>query len=189
VVRRKRVFTRRRDRSLLVSLFPEEVQLLAVAARDVLPTIGEPPDGKLRDRLYPRAYLDPTEEVAQADYDALVHDDLVSSRRAALELVAATAEHAEANARGIVELTLSPEQEEQWLTAVNDARLVIGTVLGVTDDPDDDTSYVPGDPRYELGVVYHFLTVLHGELVDLLLDELGPGGSDDDAPGLDGDPD
>ena len=66
---------------------------------------------------------------------------------------------------------MPPDEEMQWLTAVNDARLVIGTALGVTEDAD--TDYEPGDPRFEYGVLYGWLTQLHFELVTLLLDEIG----------------
>ena len=81
------------------------------------------------------------------------------------------------NAKGLVEITLRPDEELQWLTAVNDARLVIGTALGITED--DDSEYEPDDPRFEYGVLYGWLTQLHFELVVLLLDEIGEAGSDD----------
>jgi hypothetical protein len=80
----------------------------------------------------------------------------------------------------VVELTLGPEEEMQWLTGVNDARLVIGTALGVTED--GDTEYERDDPRFEYGVLYGWLTALHFELVSLLLDEIGDTGTDDIAP-------
>ncbi len=143
----------------------------------MLSIVEEPPAGEVRDRLYPRAYLDPTEESAQAEYDALVHDDLVQARRSALGVIVDSLDGAEANRKGVVEIVLGPDQEMQWLTAINDARLVIGTALGVTEDAD--TDYEPGDPRFEYGVLYAWLTQLHFELVSLLLDEIGEGGSDD----------
>ncbi len=78
----------------------------------------------------------------------------------------------------MIEITLRSEDELQWLTAVNDARLVIGTVLGVTED--DDTDYARDDPRFDYGVLYGWLTQLHFELVTVLLDEIGEAGSDDE---------
>ena len=173
----RRTFTRARTGVLTVRLYTQEVELLAMTARDMMSIVEEPPDGDVRDRLYPRAYLDPTEEKAQGEYDAVVHDDLVASRRAALGVIVAGLEGAAPNSKGLVEVALEPDQEMQWLTAVNDARLVIGTALDVTEDTD--TDYEPGDPRFEYGVLYAWLTQLHFELVTLLLDEIGEAGTDD----------
>jgi len=172
----RRAFRRNRRGLVVVALHTEEVELLSMTARDMMSIVEEPPDGAVRDRLYPRAYLDPTEETAQSEYDALVHDDLVRDRRAAFQAIVAALDAAVPNARGQVEITLGAEQELQWMTAVNDARLVIGTALGVTEDLD--TDFEPGDPRFEYGVLYSWLTGLHFELVSLLLDEIGEAGSD-----------
>ncbi len=168
----------------MVTLHAPEVELLAMTVRDMMTIIQEPPEGEVRDRLYPRAYLDPTEEAAQGEFDALVHDDLVRSRAAALQAILGGLEAAAPNTRGLIKVVLRPEQEMQWLTAVNDARLVIGTALGVSED--GDTEYARDDPRFEYGVLYSWLTQLHFELVTLMLDEIGAAGSDDgdgDEPG------
>jgi hypothetical protein len=173
----RRTFTRKRDGTLVVTLYGQEVELLAMTARDMMTIVEEPPEGEVADRLYPRAYLDPTEETAQGEFDALVRDDLVRGRRRALEMIVDGLDAAEPNARGVIEIELAPDEELQWLTAVNDARLVIGTALGVTEE--SDTDYEPGDPRFEYGVLYRWLTQLHFELVVLMLDEIGEAGSDD----------
>jgi hypothetical protein len=174
----RRPFARNRGGALVVTLYTQEVDLLVMTARDMMTIVEEPP-AEVRDRLYPRAYLDPTEEAAQGEFDRLVRDDLVRARKSALETIADGLEAAEPNKRGLIEVTLKTEEEMQWLTAVNDARLVIGTALGVTDDEDDDTDYEPGDPRFEYGVLYAWLTQLHLELTTVLLDEIGEAGSDD----------
>jgi hypothetical protein len=161
-------------------LYAQEAELLAMTARDMAEVVEEPPDGAVRDRLYPRAYLDPTEEDAQKEFDAVVHNDLVNARKRAFEAIASGLEAGEPNRRGMIELTLGPEQEAQWLTGMNDARLVIGTALDVTEE--GDTEYERDDPRYEYGLLYHWLTALHFELVSLLLDEVGETGTDDAAP-------
>ena len=182
----RRTFARsRRDGTLVVTLHEPEVELLAMTARDMMSIVQEPPDGEVRDRLYPRAYLDPTEEAAQSEYDALVHDDLVRSRGAALEAIVGSLEAAVPNKRGLVEIALRPEQETQGLTAMNDARLVIGTALGVSED--GDTDFERDDPRFEYGVLYSWLTQLHFELVSLMLDEIGEAGSGDIDDGVTGD--
>lgn len=173
----RRIFERTRDGTLVVTLYTQEVELLAMTARDMMTIVEEPPDGEVRDRLYPRAYLDPTEETAQGEYDALVHDDLVQARRDAFSTIVDGLDAATPNRRGLVEISLLPDHEMQWLTAVNDARLVVGTALGITED--SDTDFAPGDPRFEYGVLYSWLTGLHFELVSVLLDEIGEDGSDD----------
>jgi hypothetical protein len=173
----RRAFARARDGSLRVALSSEEAALLVLTARDMATLVEEPPDDAVRDRLYPRAYLDPTEESAQQEFDAVVHGELVGARKRAFESIASRLEAAEPNRRGVVELTLGRDEEAQWLTGVNDARLVIGTALGVTED--GDTEYERDDPRFEYGVLYGWLTALHFELVSLLLDEIGEGGTDD----------
>jgi hypothetical protein len=172
----RRTFKRARDGTLKVALYAQEAELLAMTARDMMTIVEEPPPGEVRDRLYPRAYLDPTEEKAQGEYDALVHDDLVHSRRAALEAIIDGLD-TPPNSRGVIEIALRPGEEMQWLTAVNDARLVVGTALGVSEDVD--TDYERDDTRFEYGVLYAWLTQLHFELVTLLLDEIGDAGSDD----------
>jgi hypothetical protein len=173
----RRTFRRVRGGALVVTLYTQEVELLALTARDMMGIVEAPPDGDVRDRLYPRAYLDPTEEDAQGEYDALVHGDLVQARQAAFATIVEGLDASAPNSRGVVEITLRPDEEMQWLTAVNDARLVIGTALGVTED--GDTDFEPTDPRFEYGVLYGWLTQLHFELVTLLLDEIGEDGSDD----------
>ncbi len=173
----RRTFKRTRNGTLAVTLYPQEVELLAMTARDMMTIVEEPPAGEVRDRLYPRAYLDPTEEKAQGEYDALVHDDLVEARRAAFGVIVTGLDGAVPNRRGLIEIELAPAEEMQWLTAVNDARLVVGTALGVAEDMD--TDFEPDDPRFEYGVLYSWLTQLHFELVTVLLDEIGEAGSDD----------
>lgn len=179
----RRMFGRARGGALVVTLYEQEAELLKMTVHDMTGIVEAPPDGEVRDRLYPRAYLDPTEETAQGEYDALVHDELVRSRREAFALIEAGLESAKPNRRGVIEITLGPDQEMQWLTALNDARLVIGTALGVTEETD--TDYPRDDPRFEYGVLYAWLTQMHFELVTVMLDELGEDGSDDPLPGHD----
>ena len=174
---RRPMFERKRRGPVIVRLYPQEAELLALTVNDMVAVVDEPPDDNIRDRLYPRAYLDPTEESAQADYDALVRGDLRDARRAAFAAIAAQIAGAPTNRAGLLEFELPPDGELQWLTAINDARLAVGTALGV--GPDEDTEYAPDDPRFEFGVLYGFLTQIHVELTELLLDELGSGGTDD----------
>ena len=126
---------------------------------------GEQPDPVL-DRLFPRAYLDPTEEEAEADWQRLVHGDLVDGRRRALASFEGTLAGA-AVRRGRFELTLSEEQAQDWLAVLNDARLTLGTRLEVTEDLDL-SGLDPDDPDTAPFAVYWWLGALQESLLDVL---------------------
>jgi hypothetical protein len=118
------------------------------------------------DRLFPRAYLDPTEEEAESDWQRLVHEDLVDGRRRAVATVEATLAGATVR-RGRLELTLDQEQAQAWLAVLNDARLALGTRLDVTEDLDL-SGLDPDDPETAPFAVYWWLGVLEERLIDVL---------------------
>jgi hypothetical protein len=126
---------------------------------------GAAPDPVL-ERLFPRAYLDPTEEEAEADWQRLVHGDLVDARRQALATVEAGLAGATVR-RGRLELTLDEEQAHSWLAVLNDARLALGTRLDVTEDLDL-SGLDPDDPEAAPYAVYWWLGVLEERLLDVL---------------------
>ena len=125
----------------------------------------ERPDPVL-ERLFPRAYLDPTEEESEAEWQRFVHDDLVDGRRQALETVERTLAGALMR-RGRLELTLDEEQAQAWLAVINDARLALGTRLEVTEDMDL-SRLDPDDPDTAPYAVYWWLGVLEERLIDVL---------------------
>jgi hypothetical protein len=119
------------------------------------------------ERLFPRAYLDPTEEQAESEWQRFVHDDLVVGRRQAVQ----TVERSLAGAlvrRGRFELSLNDDQAQAWLAVINDARLALGTRLEVTEDMDL-SRLDPDDPDTAPYAVYWWLGVLEERLVDVLL--------------------
>lgn len=118
------------------------------------------------ERLFPRAYLDPTEEEAEADWQRFAHDDLVDGRRRALATVEGTLASASLH-RGRYQLTLDEEQAQAWLAVLNDARLALGTRLQVTEDLDL-SGLDPDDPDTAPYAVYWWLGVLEERLVDAL---------------------
>lgn len=61
---------------------------------------------------------------------------------------------------------LSDEQAQAWLTALNDVRLALGTVLEVTEDMPDELP--PDDPRTPHLAVYHWLTWVQESLIQAL---------------------
>ena len=119
------------------------------------------------ERLFPRAYLDPTEEEAESEWQRFVHDDLVVGRRQAVQ----TVEDSLAGAlvrKGRFELSLNDEQAQAWLAVINDARLALGTRLEVTEDMDL-SRLDPDDPDNAPYAVYWWLGVLEERLIDVLL--------------------
>lgn len=166
-------FSRRGD-VLVMTLHAAEVTLLRDLAAQVdallaggMPEYGADP---VRDRLFPRAYLDPTEDAAEADFQSVVHADLVRTKSAAVAALVASLDAGRARRGDALELDLDPEQVEQWIGALNDLRLALGVALRVQEDMPEPA---PDDPRAPGVEVYGWLTYLQGELVEVLLGE-GP---------------
>jgi hypothetical protein len=160
---------RRSGDGLVVSLTEAEADLLRSIPDELRPVLEAPPgsDDPVRNRLFPRAYLDPTQESAERDWQELVHPELVRERVAALERLVATLDRARHH-EGRVEVELSPDEVQAWLGMLNDARLALGTRLDVTEDLDHD-DVGPDHPDAPAYAVYGWLTWLEGELVDMLL--------------------
>lgn len=73
-------------------------------------------------RLFPPPYGDDDER--NAGYAVLAGSELVERRLAALEVIETT----------IDAETLTEEQLQTWMRSVNDLRLVLGTLLDISDD-------------------------------------------------------
>ncbi len=143
----------------------EELTTLLV---DDAPAAGQKPDeaDPVLERFFPRAYLDPTEEEAESDWQRLVHGDLMDGRRRALATVEGTLAAAQLR-RGRYELALDEDQAQSWLAVLNDARLALGTRLEVTEDMDL-SGLDPDDPDTAPFAVYWWLGVLEESLIDVL---------------------
>jgi Domain of unknown function (DUF2017) len=138
-------------------------ELTTLLNADEAPAEGTDP---VLERLFPRAYLDPTEEEAESDWQRLVHGELVDGRRRALATVEGTLAAAEVR-RGRFALTLSEEQVQAWLAVLNDARLALGTRLEVSEDMDL-SGLDPDDPDTAPFAVYWWLGVLEERLIEAL---------------------
>jgi hypothetical protein len=164
----------RRDRqgSIVLRFEPVEIAtLLAIVddVRHVLET-GAGTDAVSK-RLFPRAYLDPTEEEAEVEWQALVQPDLLRTRLDALAGVTKGLATATETRRGDREIVLDDESEGQWLGVLNDARLAIGTALELTEETELD-HFDADDPMRDQFLLYGALTGLQGELIEALLGEL-----------------
>ena len=151
------------EAAVVTRLCDELTSLLGGVGDDTDP---DGPSDPVLERLFPRAYLDPTEEEAESDWQRLVHDDLVSGRRKALASVEGTLAGATVR-RGRFELTLSDEQAQDWLAVLNDARLALGTRLEVTEDLDL-SGLDPDDPDTAPYAVYWWLGMLEERLIEAL---------------------
>lgn len=78
---------------------------------------------------------------------------------------------AEAADAGGAVLKLTPQESQQWLRALNDLRLAIGSRLEITDEEDTDLLYrLPDeDPRKPMVMAYLWLGGLQETLVTTLM--------------------
>ena len=164
---------RARGGVLELSLSPEERDLLRSLPEQLrsLYELGPDDTDPVRGRLFPRAYLDPTAEDAEREWRDLVHPELVRDRLASLDQLLTALDDERDARRGNVVISLVGESVGALLSVLNDARLALGTQLGVTDDLDYD-AFDPDDPRAAGFAAYGWLTYLEGELVEALLTEL-----------------
>lgn len=82
-------------------------------------------------RLLPDAYLDDPE--ASADFRRLSGDTVRGPKVAAIDSVLADLDLLREQEGGVV---VAPERAAAWLTALNDARLALGTLLALGEDDD-----------------------------------------------------
>jgi hypothetical protein len=164
-----RRFKKRRGGGVRVSLGEPELELLRTIPGQLSEVLSAPPDpdDPVRTRLFPRAYLDPTDEDSEREWQELVHPELVRERLAALELLTASLDRAK-HANDSVSVDLTAEEAEAWLGVLNDARLALGTRLGVSEEPDVEMAD-EDSPAAAGQAVYQWLTWIQGELVDTLL--------------------
>lgn len=144
-------FRRRRDGSYAVNLGENERNLLEDLAgqlKELLTT-----DSPALRRLFPPPYGDDDER--NQGYAVLAGSELVEKRLAGLDLVTATLRRDE----------LSEEEVETWMRSINDMRLVLGTLLDVTEEGD-----VPADddPRAPMYAAYEYLGMLLERIVHSL---------------------
>jgi Domain of unknown function (DUF2017) len=155
-VRLRRRFTRTRDGAYRVRLPESERELLRAVAGELRFMLSEHQGDPSLRRLFPHAHEDPERE---EEYRGLVRDQLLTGRQRALATLDET----------VGRETLTAEEAEAWLTALNDARLMLGTRLDVTEETDFG-AIDREDPDAQDLVVYAFLTWLQGELVEAVAD-------------------
>ncbi|MFF4606684.1 DUF2017 domain-containing protein [Streptomyces sp. NPDC001339] len=137
---------------------------------------SEPPADPVLARLFPDAYggpdLVPDDDVraAAAEFRRYTENDLRSRKRAdALALIGAL--DALSPTGGEAVLRLKPDECRQWLGALNDLRLAVGTRLEVTDEEDGgELLRLPdSDPRKPMVMAYLWLGGLQETLVESMM--------------------
>ena len=152
----KRIVKRTRDGSYELRLPDGERQML----QEILPQLKQALEGDAASdpgfkRLFPKAYVQDPEH--EAEYQALVGDELVATRVAQVDTVLTT----------IRQDRLSEEEVFAWMGAVNDLRLVLGTRLDVSEETD--LAVDASDPDAAAYGLYAYL----GWLLELLVDAAG----------------
>ena len=131
------------ERDLLAHLLPQ--------IREVV----QSPDEERARRLFPTAYPDDIER--DAEYHRFMREELVASRLAALEQFEKTAKADHVDEAALL----------AWMQSINSVRLVLGTLLGVTEDHDLD-DLTQDDPQFAEYALYGYLSALLEEIVDAL---------------------
>jgi hypothetical protein len=164
-------FERRTDDELVLTLFEGEVALLTMLLAELRALLLQPErDNAATERLFPRAYLDPTEEEAETDWQSLVHDDLVREKVIALDAVHAALERPSPGPEGSRQFTLDRAVEEQFLLSVNDARLAFAALAGVAGETGPESA--GADDPIPVAELIEWLGHLVEDLIDLKLADL-----------------
>ena len=152
---------RRRDDGFAVDLPRPARELLASVAEQMHEVLTGPAadDDPAVARLFPQAY--PDDPMRSIAFERVAADDLQRDRVARFDVLAKTA-----GARWLTE-----EQLLEWMRAINDARIVLGVRLDVTEEmtPDD----VADDPeRATTFRTYAYLSAVLEAIVQALGDPL-----------------
>ncbi len=132
-----------------INLDVEERNLLLRLMAELQALITGPDDNELLRRLFPVAY--PEDEEKEAEYQRLMREELVASRLAAIESVSRTIEPANAK------VLLDEGETIAFMQSINAIRLVLGSMLGITDDESADEAEDTDSPEHHL---YDFLSWL-----------------------------
>jgi hypothetical protein len=132
-----------------INLDDEERALVIRLMGELQALLTGPDDNELLLRLFPVAY--PDDEEKEAEYQRLMREELVASRLGAIESVTRTIDPANASQ------LLDEGETIAFMQSINAIRLVLGSMLGITDDESADTADDTDSPEHHL---YDFLSWL-----------------------------
>jgi hypothetical protein len=154
----RRTFQAKGPDRFIVNLGKEERSVIKAVCEDLDSVLDDGSANPALKRLFPVAHA--SDPDVDREYQEMVHEDLLSSRKEILAAVAASTERSE----------LDRETLEQWMVGLNAVRLVLGTVLDVAEDglPDIEAD----DPQLPAWAVYEFLGSVVDAAVTALADTL-----------------
>lgn len=144
----------------VINLAPDEIELLLRLLDEVrsIITSDDPEYTHLLKRLFPPAYHLSNDGEAEAEYQRLMRDELSTSRLAAIATL-------ETTLRG--DLKLDEAAMHSLLQALNSVRLVLGTLLDVSESLDID-DIADDHPMVAEHHLYQYLSYLLDTAVDAL---------------------
>lgn len=172
--------------AVMLHLEPLEHALLLSLAQQLVEFVSPPPPRPDADPLEALVGISP--DAAQPDDPALARllpdafrDDPASSADFRRYTERGLRETKAANAATVVRalespsdpMTIAPDDVGAWLGMLNDARLVLGERVGITEDHHGELAALPDDdPRQASLQVYDWLTYLEDSLVHVRLAEI-----------------
>jgi hypothetical protein len=164
------------DGGMRIRLSPRERDALRSLPRQILPVLtGEhelgAPGTSLRSRLFPSAYAD--DPLAEIEYQELVGNQVEDLRASALRTFARTLERG-VTRRLLWTIDLNREEAAAWLSAVNDARLTLAMIAGITSEEQWEDG---PDPHDSTSIMLYYLGWLEEQLVAAMtggLEEIVP---------------
>jgi hypothetical protein len=136
----RRAFGRGRN-GYVLRIAPQERALVVRLLDELAELLSSPAEQPTTARLFPVVHPDDAER--EAEYQRLMREELVASRLAGI-----------ASVKGMLQgsakkVTLTEEQLTSFMQAVNGVRLVLGTILDVSED-DDVAEIEDHVPEYQL---------------------------------------
>lgn len=136
---------------------------------------SEPPTDPALARLFPEAYGDQDTELraASAEFRRFTENDLRARKRTDALAVVRTLDALTITEDGGAVLELTGDECRNWLGALNDLRLTIGTRLEVSDEDEGEAGSLyrlpDSDPRKPMVMAYLWLGALQETLVETLM--------------------
>ncbi|MCT2549014.1 DUF2017 domain-containing protein [Streptomyces sp. NBC_00257] len=136
---------------------------------------SEPPTDPALARLFPEAYGDQDTELraASAEFRRFTENDLRARKRTDALAVVRTLDALTITGDGGAVLELTGDECRNWLGALNDLRLTIGTRLEVSDEDEGEAGSLyrlpDSDPRKPMVMAYLWLGALQETLVETLM--------------------
>jgi hypothetical protein len=164
---------KRADPDVVATFTPTEAQVLRQCVAELAALLGDEMDhdDPAVERLFPDVYPEDPDEAAE--FRRLTEPDLVAAKIEHAKVVLSDLLEAGSDEDG-QEIRLDDERADQWLRALNDVRLALGTRLGIEDDTEIEAEIDaavgrnPTSPRAGQLSVYAYLTYLQESLVGAL---------------------